>query len=129
MTALPEKFVERMKDQLGEDATAFFDSFENASPTSIRLHHQKGKAEFEAMVPVPWCNDGYYLLKRPWFHPDPHWHGGAYYVQEASSMVLDAVIRNLDLDNHPRIWLDMCAAPGGKSGILNASLTYEQGLE
>ena len=118
MTALPEKFVERMKDQLGHEATAFFDSFENASPTSIRLHHQKGKAEFEAMVPVPWCNDGYYLLKRPWFHLDPHWHGGAYYVQEASSMILDFVIKSLQLADSRKVWLDMCAAPGGKSGIL-----------
>lgn len=107
-----------MKDQLGSEAPAFFDSFENSTPTSIRLHHLKGNSDFQEMESIPWCKDGYYLRKRPWFHLDPHWHGGAYYVQEASSMILDFVIRSLKLDKQQRVWLDMCAAPGGKSGIL-----------
>lgn len=118
MATLPEKFVERMKEQLGSEARSFFDSFENNTPTSIRLHHLKGNSDFADMESIPWCKDGYYLQKRPWFHLDPHWHGGAYYVQEASSMILDFVISSLKLDMQQRVWLDMCAAPGGKSGIL-----------
>lgn len=118
MTSLPLAFIDRMKSQLGEEANAFFESLKKDPTTSIRLHHRKGKLPFTNTHHVPWCEEGYYLERRPSFHLDPHWHGGAYYVQEASSMVLDAVIRNLDLENIPRIWLDMCAAPGGKSGIL-----------
>jgi 16S rRNA C967 or C1407 C5-methylase (RsmB/RsmF family) len=118
MLALPQEFVQRMKRQLGDEADAFFSSLEQPSPTSIRLHHLKGKSSFAYAGGVPWCANGYYLETRPFFHLDPHWHGGAYYVQEASSMILDHVITQLNLESKPRIWLDVCAAPGGKTGIL-----------
>ena len=122
MVDLPREFVERMKAQLGEEADAFFASLDTPSPTSIRLHHLKGKSSFTYEASVPWCSNGYYLTTRPAFHLDPHWHAGAYYVQEASSMVLDYVINQLALDDQPRIWLDLCAAPGGKTGILASHL-------
>ncbi|HZV71781.1 MAG TPA: hypothetical protein VFG10_19670 [Saprospiraceae bacterium] len=118
MRNLPDEFVLRMKDQLGVDADNFFNALSLPSPTSIRLNHHKGKSSFTNLHQVPWCENGYYLDSRPRFHIDPHWHGGAYYVQEASSMILDAVISQLLLDQTPRIWLDLCAAPGGKTGIL-----------
>jgi len=122
MVDLPREFVERIKAQLGEEAEAFFASLDTPSPTSIRLHHLKGKSSFAYEASVPWCSNGYYLATRPAFHLDPHWHAGAYYVQEASSMVLDYVINQLALDDQPRIWLDLCAAPGGKTGILASHL-------
>ena len=118
MLTLPQEFVQRMKKQLGDEAESFFASLEQPAPTSIRLHHLKGKSSFTYKAQVPWCENGYYLESRPYFHLDPHWHGGAYYVQEASSMILDAVLSQLELDETPRIWLDLCAAPGGKTGIL-----------
>jgi 16S rRNA C967 or C1407 C5-methylase (RsmB/RsmF family) len=118
MLTLPQEFIQRMKRQLGDEADAFYSSLEQPSPTSIRLHHLKGKSSFAYAGSVPWCTNGYYLESRPFFHLDPHWHGGAYYVQEASSMILDDVISQLHLESKPRIWLDVCAAPGGKTGIL-----------
>ena len=118
MEKLPEAFVERMKIQLGTEADDFFNALYQPAPTSIRLHHAKGKSNFENPEPIAWCDEGYYLPGRPAFFMDPHWHGGAYYVQEASSMILDYVLKNLSLDEKPRIWLDVCAAPGGKTGIL-----------
>ena len=54
---------------------------------------------------------------------DPHWHGGAYYVQEASSMILDYVVGQINEGSRPKIWLDACAAPGGKTGILAKHLS------
>ena len=114
----PEAFIHRMQNQLGHEADEFFASLTTPSPTSIRLHHLKGTAPFELNDRVLWCDDGYYLAQRPSFHLDPHWHGGAYYVQEASSMILDAVIKQLPLHDEPKTWLDLCAAPGGKTGIL-----------
>ena len=118
MMTLPQEFVKRMKTQLQDEADAFFTSLEQPSPTSVRLHHLKGKSSFDLSEKVPWCADGYYLESRPFFHLDPHWHGGAYYVQEASSMILDHVLTQLNLEKKSRTWLDLCAAPGGKTGIL-----------
>jgi 16S rRNA C967 or C1407 C5-methylase (RsmB/RsmF family)/NOL1/NOP2/fmu family ribosome biogenesis protein len=116
--SLPDAFVSRINAQLGDEANVFFDSLQLPVPTSIRYHHLKGRSSFEGKEKIPWCDTGYYLESRPFFHLDPHWHGGAYYVQEASSMILDDVLRQLKLKHQARIWLDLCAAPGGKTGIL-----------
>ncbi len=118
MMTLPQEFVKRMESQLQDEADSFFASLEQPSPTSIRLHHLKGRSSFDYLEKVPWCSAGYYLASRPFFHLDPHWHGGAYYVQEASSMILDHVLTQLALEKKSRTWLDLCAAPGGKTGIL-----------
>ena len=118
MMTLPQEFVIRMESQLQDEAEAFFASLGQPSPTSIRLHHLKGRSSFDVSEKVQWCDDGYYLASRPFFHLDPHWHGGAYYVQEASSMILDHVLTQLTLEKKSRTWLDLCAAPGGKTGIL-----------
>lgn len=71
--------------------------------------------------PVPWCEAGRYLPQRPSFTLDPSFHAGAYYVQEASSMFLDHVVKTLFPDAElPQRILDLCAAPGGKSTLLAA---------
>ena len=62
---------------------------------------------------VGWCPDGYYLSERPDYTLDPLLHAGCYYVQEASSMFLDRVLRQYV--SSPVRMLDMCAAPGGKT--------------
>lgn len=77
------------------------------------------------ITPVHWCQQGYYLPQRPSFTLDPLLHAGAYYVQEASSMFLDAVVRQLLPAETPLRVLDLCAAPGGKSTLLRAALPAE----
>lgn len=72
------------------------------------------------LTPVPWAKDGYLLSKRPSFTLDPLFHTGAYYVQEASSMFLDFIIRQLVKE--PVTMLDLCAAPGGKTTCAMAAL-------
>lgn len=67
------------------------------------------------MTQVPWCPEGRYLSERPNFTLDPRMHGGAYYVQEASSMFVAHAIRSLVDPSQPLTCLDLCAAPGGKS--------------
>ena len=68
---------------------------------------------------VPWCVHGRYLKERPAFTFDPLLHGGAYYVQEASSMFLwHALEHGVDPLNKSLRVLDLCAAPGGKTTLL-----------
>jgi len=75
---------------------------------------------------VPWCPEGFYLSERPAFTADPLLHAGAYYVQEASSMFLAYVLRNIlhasSFTFHSQTVLDLCAAPGGKSTLLRSLL-------
>ncbi len=118
MEKLPQEFIQRMQQQLGAEAEEFFHALSEPPVTSIRLNHVKGRTPFTSLEKVPWCENGYYLANRPPFHLDPHWHGGAYYVQEASSMILDSVIKQINRGDEPKVWLDVCAAPGGKTGIV-----------
>lgn len=113
---LPVQFQERMLGQLGQSE---FKLFENAlssdSPISIRLNKNKFKKDL-SFEKVPWCDSGYYLEHRPNFASDPLWHAGAYYVQEASSMMLEKAFKKAkELIPTPLKILDLCAAPGGKS--------------
>ena len=63
---------------------------------------------------------GRYLAERPQFTLDPLMHGGAYYVQEASSQFVAHILKDDDLDG-ARV-LDMCAAPGGKTTIYSSKV-------
>ena len=94
--------------------------------TSVRLQIQKIADISEAFPqletsPVPWAASGYYLSTRPSFTFDPYFHAGAYYVQEASSMFLEEAIRQTT-DGQPLKALDLCAAPGGKSTLMQGVL-------
>ncbi|MFY0254010.1 RNA methyltransferase [Chitinophaga sp. 30R24] len=72
---------------------------------------------------VPWSSEGYYLPARPSFTFDPYFHAGAYYVQEASSMFLEQAVRaTVDLTTPLKV-LDLCAAPGGKSTLLQSLIS------
>ena len=100
----------------------YHQAFQQAPPTSIVLNQAKlGKLDLEK---VNWSQNGYYLPQRPNFAADPLWHAGAYYVQEASSMVIGSIIPQLDLPKGATC-LDLCAAPGGKSIQLLASLPQD----
>jgi len=74
---------------------------------------------------VGWSTFGYYLSERPSFTLDPLLHAGAYYVQEASSMFLEQALKqSTDLSKPLRV-LDLCAAPGGKSTLLQSLISNE----
>jgi 16S rRNA C967 or C1407 C5-methylase (RsmB/RsmF family)/NOL1/NOP2/fmu family ribosome biogenesis protein len=74
---------------------------------------------------VPWSSFGYYLNERPSFTFDPLFHAGAYYVQEASSMFLEQALRQTADLSRPLRVLDLCAAPGGKSTLIQSLLSPE----
>ena len=88
---------------------------------SIRLNPFKG-LDGPAGTPVPWSPYGRILSERPVFTLDPLFHAGCYYVQDSSAMYVGHLFRKL-LDNQDNIRvLDLCAAPGGKTTDLAASL-------
>ncbi len=107
-----------MQQLLGQEFEAFFASLHEPPPVSIRINRQKNQTEPGERV--KWCENGYYLPERPLFTADPLLHGGAYYVQEASSMFLDVITRRY-LAEAEKV-LDLCAAPGGKSTLLADAL-------
>lgn len=115
---LPPKFYEQIAKQLGAESRNFFNSFMRPIPVSIRWNRLKIPKNHLVADPVPWCKYGEYLNKRPVFTLDPSFHAGAYYPQEASSMILWSVLDQLQLEVEPICILDLCAAPGGKSTLI-----------
>ena len=85
---------------------------------SVRTNPFKPVDIFKSDENVPWSNNGKYLKERPEFVSDPMFHSGAYYPQEASSMFLGQILNSIDLSQ--KIVLDLCAAPGGKSTLINS---------
>ena len=140
MTQLPAVFTENTRQLMGDERfERYMRSFEEPVPVSIRLNPKKlAVGNWQLAVSheqVPWCRNGYYLKQRPNFTFDPLFHAGCYYVQEAASMFLDEVLRQLAISNWPLAIsqepkancqkltaLDLCAAPGGKSTLLRAAL-------
>lgn len=121
---LPSAFQVQMRELLGEvEYQAFADAVDENSKTSIRLNSKKSPLIPSASQPVPWCKDAYLLSKRPSFTRDPAFHAGAYYVQESSSMFLDWILKSLSVPKG--VYLDLSAAPGGKSTLLSAYLGDE----
>ena len=122
---LPIEFVDTLQREIGaEEAERLCAALDGEALTSIRLNPYKEVDTYNGDG-VAWCKWGRYLAERPQFTLDPLLHGGAYYVQEASSQFVAHI-----LDGEPlfgkRI-LDMCAAPGGKSTIYS-TLVGREGL-
>lgn len=127
MVSLPHDFEMMLKDLLDKEAPDLIASLNCNPVVSVRVNKRKPVTEFTETQPVKWCKSGLYLKERPEFTLDPLLHAGAYYVQEASSMIYETVLEELLLKfpdlatlKNGRI-LDLCAAPGGKTtALINA---------
>ena len=110
---LPEKFLERMKNQLGGEYEDFLASLERPRAVALRFNPLKGEAPELPFVgdPVPWEPRGFYYdpQSRPGLHV--FHEAGVYYLQEASAM---SPVALLDPQPGERV-CDLCAAPGGKT--------------
>ena len=106
-------FVNRTEALFGKELYARFVQALDVEPVvSVRYNEHKLAATDE-LKPVPWTSQGRYLPSRPVFTADPLFHAGCYYVQEASSMFVEQVVKQYV--HKPVRALDLCAAPGGKS--------------
>ena len=125
---IKEQFRKYLVEAIGEEKSLIaFAAFEKPASVSVRLNPFKSCSEPSDARNVAWSSHGRVLNERPVFTLDPHFHGGAYYVQDSSSMFVGHVFRNLlketDIpEGRPIRVLDLCAAPGGKSTDLAASL-------
>jgi 16S rRNA C967 or C1407 C5-methylase (RsmB/RsmF family)/NOL1/NOP2/fmu family ribosome biogenesis protein len=119
----PENFLASLLCETGFDHANFVNAhFNHQSPVSVRLNPFKPSA-LKTDAKVPWCQDGYYLNVRPSFTFDPLFHAGCYYVQEASSMFIGHMINYIRQSQQDTLKvLDLCAAPGGKSTLINSAL-------
>ena len=116
---IPERFISRIKSQYPQyDCDTWLRSMDNIAESSVRLNVRKNMALFEKSDPVLWSAYGRHLIDRPLYAADPLYHGGAYYPQESSSMILEWVLAQLPLEPSRIDALDVAAAPGGKSLIL-----------
>lgn len=125
MKTLPEAFKERMSAQLGAEYGAFISAYELPPVRGIRINTLKmSKERFLDLCPFeteqsPTLDEGLILLEVvPHIGSHPFHIAGLFYVQEPSAM---SVIDAADIRSGMRV-LDLCAAPGGKSGGIAARL-------
>ena len=111
---LSEGFIEQMRGLLPDEWEALVEAIASSEPSvAVRVNDARGVTASQGCRRVPWCDSGFYLDGRPVFTFDTDWHAGRYYVQDASSMFIAHVIKHLV--HRPVRYLDLCAAPGGKT--------------
>ncbi len=137
---LPQQFLDRMQEMLGEESAAFLATFEQEKYQALRLNALKknmdgcsaaevfgsGEADlaeahhtvFANLSKVPWAENGYYYEGSDQPGKHPYHEAGIYYIQEPSAM---APVTMLEVQPGERV-LDLCAAPGGKSTQIAAAL-------
>ena len=124
------EFISLLRESAGEKyAEITLEALTKEPSTSVRLNPSKLKeCPFDGAERIPWSPYGYILKERPVFTLDPLFHAGAYYVQESSAMMVGELFRQVtkDIEGHLNV-LDLCAAPGGKTTDIAASLRERLG--
>ncbi len=119
---LPEKFIERMRTELGADFPAFMAEYEKPPVRGFRVNTLKiePKRLLElfpySLGRVEWCESGFYYDIRAGRHLCSR--AGLIYSQEPTAMAAAELLAPRPGD----LVLDLCAAPGGKSTHIAALL-------
>ena len=120
--ALDEAFIRQIAPLLGDELPAFLRALDDSPALALRINPLRpgaGEAAAEfAQDAVPWEPNGRYLKEGTRPGASLAHACGAFYLQEASAMVSAAA---LSAQPGEKI-LDLCAAPGGKSGQIAAAM-------
>jgi len=129
MSGYPERWLENMRAQFPGEYDALLKALEEPSQAGLRINPLRESEAQAALAkyagaPVDWyARWGRYVQGgRP--GADIAHFSGAYYMQDPSAM---SAVAALDPQRGERI-LDLCAAPGGKSGQIAAEIGIEGGL-
>lgn len=121
---LPEKYLDSMKELLGNEFDDYIQSFDEPRLYGLRVNTSKISVEdflkispFK-LTPIPWITNGFYYSEEDKPAKHPYYFAGLYYLQEPSAMTPAFV---LPVNEGDKV-LDLCAAPGGKSTELGARL-------
>lgn len=129
---MTEEFRKSLSEAFGEEiASRTMTALGEPPSVSVRLNPSKAPSSvpmIDGAGPVSWNRHAHMLGCRPSFTLDPLFHSGAYYVQDSSAMAVGAVAREfIHPAGRPLRVLDLCAAPGGKTTDLAASLREKCG--
>lgn len=126
---LPEKFLLRMKNILGEEYAAFESALSEPSVRGVRVNTTKiavddflGVSSL-SLEKIPYLNDGFIPESADGIGRSAEHHSGMFYVQDPGAM---ATVGAVDIKRGWRV-LDTCAAPGGKASQL-ASAVGDEGV-
>lgn len=121
---LPVKYLDAMKELLGDEYEAYLESFNDKRLYGLRVNNLKISTEdflkispFK-LTPIPWIENGFYYEEDEKPAKHPYYFAGLYYLQEPSAMTPANI---LPIEEGDKV-LDVCAAPGGKSTELGAKL-------
>lgn len=124
---LSVKFLEKMKNILGDEYDAFIKTYEENRKAALRINTLKGNSEKlfsvlgETLSAVPWTSDGYFYPDTMQPGKSPLHEAGAYYIQEPSAMLPAELLKA----QPGECILDLCAAPGGKTTKIAADMKGE----
>lgn len=99
LSALPQAFLHRMEDMLGDDFEPFLAAYEQPRTYGLRVNTAKISCEeFEQIVPfevkkIPWVSNGYFYNEDVRPSRCALYQAGLYYLQEPSAMTPPPVFR------------------------------------
>ena len=121
---LPERFLKRMSEMLGEEYPDFEKALSEPNVRAVRVNETKISVErFLSLTeldvsPIPYAREGFIPSNTKGIGKSPEHHAGMFYVQDPGAM---ATVKALDIQRGWRV-LDACSAPGGKASQLATAI-------